>query len=263
MSSPITTWRQRRELLHNLVTRELKSRYKGSVLGFLWSVLTPLFMALIYMFFMRIAGHGVPFPEILVGVFAWQFTAQSVQAGMQAVTSNANLVKKVAFPRISLPLATTSAQGIDYILSLGVQVALLIVLLWGNDAAFSTRLVFLPLVFACHFALNLGLACLFAAANVFYRDVQHLVGVGLSAWFFLSPVMYNLALVEQLSARAAEVFLVNPLAWVVTAYRACWLSGSEFPLNRVTLAGGVLPWLILLLGVLVFRRTQKEFADLL
>ena len=87
----------RRELLHNLVMRNLKSRYKDSALGFLWSILTPLFMALIYMFFLRILARGVPLEEVLIGVFAWQFTAQCVGNGLTCITDNANLVKRYIF----------------------------------------------------------------------------------------------------------------------------------------------------------------------
>ena len=86
--------RARRELLVNLVARELKSRYKGSVLGFLWTVLTPLFMAAVYVFFLRLLiGRGVPLEGIIIGVFAWQFTVQSVNSGLVSITGNSNLVK--------------------------------------------------------------------------------------------------------------------------------------------------------------------------
>ena len=102
---------RRRELVQNLVLRELKARYKGSALGFLWSILTPLFMAAIYVFFLRLlAGRGVPLEEIIIGVFAWQFTSMCVSGGLTAVTGNASLVKKVRFPRVVLPLAVTLAN---------------------------------------------------------------------------------------------------------------------------------------------------------
>ena len=108
MNTPRAIW-DRRDLLRNLVSRNLKSRYKDSGLGFLWSVLAPLLMALVYLVFLRILARGVPMTEVLIGVFAWQFTAQCVGNGLGAITENSNLVTKVAFPRIILPLASAAA----------------------------------------------------------------------------------------------------------------------------------------------------------
>ncbi len=185
---------ERRELLWNLTVRELKQRYKGSALGFLWSVLTPLFMAVIYVFFLRLlAGRGVPIEEIIIGVFAWQFTTQCVMGGMTCVTGNANLVKKVSFPREILPLSQVAANGIGYLLSLLVQFPLLAFLLYRADGpGFAAAWPLFLFWMLWQTLFNLGLAMFTGAANVYFRDTQHLVGVGLSAWFFMSPVMYNM-----------------------------------------------------------------------
>ncbi|HEY8240890.1 MAG TPA: ABC transporter permease, partial [Kiritimatiellia bacterium] len=119
----IKVLRERRELVRNLVTRELKIRYRGSVLGFLWTLLIPLFMAGIYVVFLRmIAGRGVPIADIIIGVFAWQFTVQCVNGGLNAITGNVNLVKKVYFPRVILVVAQVIANTANYLLSLAVQV---------------------------------------------------------------------------------------------------------------------------------------------
>ena len=196
--SLLRTLSGRRELLVNLVSRELKSRYKGSLLGFLWSILTPLLMAVIYVFFLRLlAGRGVPTEEIIIGVFAWQFTALSVTGGLTAITGNANLVKKVFFPRIILPTANTLANLVNFLLSLLVQFVIVAILLRVGERSLSGWLVLLPLVVVYHTLFNLALALLLSAANVYFRDTQHLVGVLLSAWFFVSPVMYNLSFVER------------------------------------------------------------------
>ena len=117
-SNIIASVYERRELLGNLVLRNLKSRYKDSVLGFLWSVLTPLFMALIYIVFLKILARGVPLEQVLIGVFAWQFTAQCIANGLGAITENANLVKKVYFPRVILPLAVTISNLVNFLLNI-------------------------------------------------------------------------------------------------------------------------------------------------
>ncbi len=257
--------RGRRELLANLVARDLKSRYKGSLLGFLWTILTPLFMAGIYVFFLRLlAGRGVPLTEILIGVFAWQFTVQCVQNGLSSITGNSNLVKKVYFPRVILPAAATAANLVGYLLSLVVQFVLVAWLLARQGQAMSPWVFALPLAVAHHALFNFALALLLAAANVYFRDTQHLVGVGLGAWFFLSPVMYNLSFLERFAGGhtwIASVYLLNPLAVVITAYRALVLPGVSFPWNAWSAAGLALPLVLLAAALGVFQRAQRHFAD--
>lgn len=265
--SILKTWAERRELLLNLVSRELKSRYKGSVLGFLWSLLTPLFMAIIYVFFLRLlAGRGVPTEEVIIGVFAWQFTTMCVTGGMTCVTGNASLVKKVFFPRVVLPTAVTLANLVNFLLSLVVQFALVAVLLRLKGEALSAASVLVVAVIVYHTLFNLALALLMASANVYFRDTQHLVGVLLSAWFFVSPVMYNLSFVEAASAKypaLAELYLLNPLAVIITAYRALIMPGVSFPWTPFSAAGLVLPLVLLAAAYAVFQKSQRYFADLL
>lgn len=258
---------ERRELVANLVARELKSRYKGSVLGFLWSLLTPLFMAIIYVFFLRLlAGRGVPTEEILIGVFAWQFTAMCVTGGMTCVTGNSSLVKKVFFPRGVLPAAVTLANLVNFLLSLVVQFVLVAVLLRLKGEGLGARCLLVPGIIVYHTLFNLALALLMASANVYFRDTQHLVGVLLSAWFFVSPVMYNLSFVEAGAAKfpaLAGLYLLNPMAVIITAYRAAIVPGVSFPWTAASAAGLAIPLLLLGAAHLVFQKSQRYFADML
>ncbi|HBA83399.1 MAG TPA: hypothetical protein DCZ95_04815 [Verrucomicrobia bacterium] len=261
-----TIW-ERRDLFANLVARDLKQRYKGSVLGFLWSILTPLFMAVIYVFFLRLlAGRGVPTEDIIIGVFAWQFTMQCVNSGMTCITGNANLVKKVAFPRIILPTVNVAAGLINYLLSLIVQFALVAILLGIKGSGMSGWAVLVPVVIVYHSLFNLALALFVSSVNVYFRDTQHLVGVLLSAWFFVSPVMYNLSFAEHLAARwpaAFDLYMLNPMAGVITAYRALIIPGVEFPWSAYTAAGLLIPLALLWLSYILFQRLQRYFADML
>ncbi|OQA23864.1 MAG: Teichoic acid translocation permease protein TagG [Verrucomicrobia bacterium ADurb.Bin345] len=259
--------RTRRELVQNLVARELKSRYKGSVLGFLWSILTPLFMAFIYVFFLRLlAGRGVPTEEIIIGVFAWQFTAMCVTGGMTAITGNANLVKKVYFPRVVMPLSVTLANLVNFILSLVVQFVIVAILLHLRGAQLSLWVLALPAIVLLHTLFNLALAMFMASANVYFRDTQHLVGVLLSAWFFVSPVMYNLSFVEKAAAQwptLSGLYVLNPMAVIITAYRATALPDVAFPWTAVSVAGLVLPLLLIVVAQKTFERSQHNFSDML
>ena len=256
----------RRELLWNLTARELKQRYKGSALGFLWSVLTPLFMAAIYVVFLRLLARGVPMADILIGVFAWQFTTQCVMGGMTCVTGNANLVKKVAFPREILPLSQVAANGIGYLLSLLVQFPVLALLLWHGGSHFSAAWPMCLFRMAWQTVFNLGLAMLVGALNVNFRDTQHLVGVLLSAWFFLSPVMYNMDFARNLASRwpwAVDLLYANPMAILLNGYRASLLPGAAAGFPPAGWIGVGLVPLVLIVGGGVYRRLQKNFADLL
>lgn len=259
---------ERRELVRNLVSRELKIRYRGSVLGFLWTLLIPLFMAGIYVIFLRmVAGRGVPMADIIIGVFAWQFTVQCVNSGLNAITGNVNLVKKVYFPRVILVLAQVLANLANYVLSLVVQFPLVAVLLYlQNDVVVSPMILLFPLVLALHVVFNLALSLLLAATNVYYRDMQHLTGVILSAWFFVTPVMYNLSFVEVHAARwpwLIDLFMLNPMTVIVTGYRAVTEPGVAFPWGPAPIVAILIVPLLLIFSQSVFRRLEKNFADML
>jgi ABC-type polysaccharide/polyol phosphate export permease len=256
----------RREMLVNLVLRELKSRYKSSVLGFLWSLLTPLFMAAIYVFFLRLLARGVPLENVIIGVFAWQFTAQAVSEGLASITSNGNLVKKVYFPRFILPTATTCGNLVNYLLSLIIQFVLVAVLLAQRGEMIQWTVVFVPLVIVYHTLFLLAVSYFLSAANVYFRDAQHLVGVLISAWFFTSPAMYDLSMVEHVAASRPvilDLYMMNPLAVIITAYRALIIPGASLPLNWGVAVGAMLPVVLLVAGYFVFQRAQRNFADML
>lgn len=260
-------WRSGRgwNMFRALVARELKGRYKGSAIGFLWAVLVPLFMAAIYTLFLRmLANRQVSIERVLVGVFAWQYVAQCVQSGMLAVTSNANLVKKVLFPRMLLPAATVASQLIHYLLSFLVQ-TVLITALGGTEWSLNSWAAW-PLVLMGLTILNFGLALMLSAAHVHLRDTQHLVGVLLSAWFFISPVMYDLefaaAFLQARPALARWIWL-NPLMSLLTAARACLLRDTAYPWSVASAMSLAWPLIVLAGGLAIFRRAQRHFSDLL
>ncbi|MBU4459293.1 MAG: ABC transporter permease [Verrucomicrobia bacterium] len=255
------------ELLGSLVARELKARYKGSVFGFLWALLVPLFMAFIYVVFLRLlVGRGVSVESVIVGVFAWQYTVQCVQGGMVSITANANLVKKVFFPRVLLPVAVTAANLVNFLLSLVVQYAVLLVLAAMGGPGLGGAWWALPAAIAWLTVFNLAMALLLAGANVHFRDTQHLVGVLMSAWFFVSPVMYDLSFLEPFAAQRPwlmPLVWLNPMTGLLTAARACVLPGVEFPWTVWSVAGLAIPGILLAAGVIAFRRARRHFADVL
>ena len=186
-----------RELLWILVQRNLKIRYKNSVLGFFWTLLGPIFLILIYWAFIRLLKIQISINALITGIIVWQFVAMSLGDSLNSILGNANLVTKTAFPRFLLPLSTVCANSINYLLTFAV----LLVFLFFRHAE-PAALYFLPLILLTQFALCLGLSLLVSSLNVLFRDVEHLMSVMLLAWFFLSPVMYTNAYVtDTLAAR--------------------------------------------------------------
>ncbi len=258
---------QRRELLFNLVSRNLTSRYKNSMLGFLWSILTPLFMAVIYVVFLRILARSIRMEEVLIGVFAWQFTAQCVGNGLTCITDNSNLVKKVYFPRMILPLSMTLSNLVNFLLSLVVQFIMVAILLARQGQHMEAAVLAVPLLVAYHtlfcFSISLFLSCV----NVYFRDLQHLVNVLLLAWFFLSPAMYTIdivnGMVEQMGRPVlASVYMLNPMAAIITGYRALILPGSAFPLDWFSAISFLWPVAFLVGSYALFQKLQRNFSDL-
>jgi len=256
-----------RELLANLVARNLKSRYKDSVFGFLWSILTPLFMAGIYLVFLRILARGIPMTEILIGVFAWQFTVQCIFNGLTCITDNGNLIKKVYFPRIILPLATTISNMVNFLLTLVVQFALVAIMLGVRGQHLSAFSLAVPAVILVHFIFCFGIVLFLSCSNVYFRDLEHLVNVLATAFFFITPVMYSYGMVEQIAAThnlpvLAELYMVNPMAVIISAYRALILPGVAFPLGAGAFAGMGLMLLFILFAFRLFKKLQHNFSDM-
>ncbi len=248
----------RRELVSNFVVRNLKQRYKGSALGFLWSLLHPLFLVLIYLVFIRLMRFSMRLPHLLVGVMAWQFLSLCAGDAAGVVLGHASLVKKTWFPRVILPLSAVLGNLVQFGLSLLVLAVALPVL----GVAPGVGWLHLPWLIALQFLFCLGISLGLSALNVFFRDVEHLVPIGLMSWFFVTPVIYSAEHVIEnpsLPAWVAPVFFANPMAALLAWYRHAFLGD---PLPAVALWPGLLGALaVFVLGALLFNRLEPRFAD--
>lgn len=248
----------RRELVWNFVARNLKQRYKGSALGFLWSLLHPLFLVLIYLVFIRLMRFSTRLPTLLVGVMAWQFLSLCAGDAAGVVLGHASLVKKTWFPRVILPLSAVLGNLVHFGLSLLV-LALALPLL---GVAPGLGWLHLPWLIGLQFLFCLGISLGLSALNVFYRDVEHLVPIGLMSWFFVTPVIYSAEQVvgnQTLPAWVAPVFFANPMAALLAWYRHAFLGD---PLPGVPLWPGLLgAAAVFVLGALLFARLEPRFAD--
>jgi len=205
-----------REILANLVRKELKVKYVASVLGAVWSLLNPLVYLAVFTFVTRVLGNGLPdYPVYLLsGLLAWNLFSASTLGGSRSVIDNANLVKKVAFPREILPLAAIGVALVDYAL----QMVVLLIFIVATVGLHVPDLALLPLAFAALLVFTCALTAWIAALNVRYRDVGHLLNIGLLVWFWVTPIVYSSGLVQQhLGDRdvLAILYFCNPLTAVV------------------------------------------------
>jgi lipopolysaccharide transport system permease protein len=251
---------QYRELIYFLAKRELQIRYKQSIFGVSWAVLQPLVIAFIFaLIFGRVVGvpsEGFPLPVFaIVGVVPWLFVAQAVGQASSSLVQDANLISKVYFPRLALPVS--KALGLLLDLGIALVVVLVVMAVYGVGVSSMAFLVPLFLLLAVITAFSSG--TLFAAINVRYRDVALIVPVLIQMWFFLSPVIYPGALV---SGWLQYVWALNPMVSVLNGMRWSLLGAS--PPDALMVMISVLSALTILAVALVyFSRTEQTFADVI
>jgi ABC-2 type transport system permease protein len=244
-----------RELIWALAIKELTIRYKRSVLGFMWALLNPaLLMLVLTVVFSTIMRFPIPnYPIFLLSVLLpWTFFSQSLSYGVESIVGNAELIKKVSVPKLVFPMAAIVANLINLLLSL-VPLALLVPLI-GHP--FHWTWLYLPVPILALVIFTLGICLLFAAANVYYRDVAHIIQVVLSAWFYLTPIIYSLDFIPE---KDRWMFKLNPLIYVINGFRLSVYYG-QLPKLRSIAASFACAIGMLIIGFAVFRRYQDDFV---
>jgi len=256
-----------RELIRNLVIRDLKVRYRNSVFGVLWSLLNPLLMTLVFtiVFTLMIPNRDLPnYPVFfLCGFLPWSFFTASTTAAAGSIVNNASLIKKVYFPREILPLTAVLSNLVNFLVALVVLFAMLL----AFQIRLTAALLMLPLVILTQVIFALGMALLLATANVFYRDTQHILEVLLQAWFFLTPIFYPISILpnsKEVLGLTVNLQLwlrrLNPMASLVASYQDVLyyghVTGPDFFLRTF-----VTCLLILLIGYAVFCRFSPLFGE--
>lgn len=263
----LATALKRRELVVNLAVRTLKVRYKNSALGFLWTLINPLLMMVIYAFFIMILGRfrfgELDIRVLLVGVIFWQFVVMCTGDAGGAVAGHANLVKKVYFPRVLMPFSMCLANFVNYLLSLLVLLVLVIVISLTTKFSLDFRwLWLLPLALVLQFMLVFGIALIVSALNVYFKDIEHITSVVLMAFFFMSPILYQADLVRGKSAALAHWYMLNPVASLVTLVRHAFLGAAEpWPPEWTFVPSLALSVVVLAFGLWLFSRLEPHFAD--
>lgn len=266
------------ELLSNLTKREVKGKYKRTALGQAWSLANPLASMLIYTVVFSLIIRIQPAPGdpsgldtfavwLMCGLLAWTFFTNVVSGGMASLVANENLIKKVAFPRITLIASSSGAVLFSWIIEMLVLLVVLVAL--GSSVLVWVPVVLLMMVLLVLFAT--GVAMLLAIANVYFRDTQHLVTIVFQAWFYLTPILYPISVVAERSDQAGpliggvtilDLYRLNPMERFVEVFRNL-LYDNRWPALDSVLQCVAWTLVVLLLGSWVFSRSERRLAELL
>lgn len=247
-----------RDLVRNLVVRDLKLRYKSSVLGFVWSLLNPLLMMVVFtlVFTVMMPNNRVDkFPVfILAALLPWNWFSASLMSGIGSIVGNASLIKKVYFPRELLPISIVLSNLVNFLLALIVLFAMLIV--YGVEL--KPIVALLPVIIVMQGILLLGMTLFLSGLNVIFRDTEVIMEVGILAWFFLTPVFYDIH--DLFPQYERLMYIVNPMASLISTYRLILIHGAvpdAFFFMRTLLTALA----ILAIGYVFFLRRSRTFGE--
>ena len=248
----------RRELLWNMTVRHLRGQYKQSILGYSWALMMPLaqmiIMTFVFSTIIRIETPGAPFALFLfVGLLPWNFFSSSLSSGTDSVVNASSLVTKVYFPREILPAAAILTKVVDLLFASLILVALMVY--YGHPP--TETVVWVPLLFLTQFLFTLGLTLPLAALNLFFHDVRYLVGVALTLWFYITPIIYPIDIVP---AKYQIMFDLNPNSLFINAYRRVILLDQSPDMDKFLLGLGI-AICTCLVGYYLFKKMEPGFAD--
>ena len=246
-----------RTMISSLIKRDLRGRYKGSVLGFAWTFLNPLLQLGVYtIVFSTIMRAGIEdyYLFLFVALIPWIFFSASLTGGASCIISQKEMVKKIYFPREVLPIAHVTCQFVNMLLSFLVVFAVIIVSGKGINIV---AVLCLPVVMLAEYLLAISIALLTSALTVYLRDLEHILGIIAMAWQFLSPVMYS---VDMIPERLQNIFMINPMSPIIIAYRDI-LYYKKIPELETLVHGLLFSIIVLIIGWIVFSHLKKHFAE--
>lgn len=250
-------WRFR-ELLYFFTWRDLKVRYRQTVIGVLWALIQPLLTMIVFsVFFGRYAGvqsEGVPYPIfVYVGLLPWTLFSQSLARSSASVVSNSHLIKKIYFPRLITPLAAAMSSVIDFLIGF----VILFFMMTVYKVPYTAGWLSLPFLILITFVCSVGLGFWLSAINTLYRDIQYIIPFAIQIGLFLTPVIYPVSIVTD---KYAWLLYLNPMAGIIETYRALLLGYKSVPVFGLVLSVAV-SLLFFISGIFFFRRMERIFAD--
>ena len=252
-------WRYR-ELLYFLTWRDIKIRYKQTLLGASWAILQPFFTMVIFTIFFgklaKLPSEGVPHPIFYYsGLLLWTYFANAVSMSSNSLVGGRNLVTKIYFPRLIMPMASTLAGLLDYLIALSI---LVVMMLWYHITP-GRGLFLLPFLMLSAFLCATGVGMWLSAMNVKYRDIKYVVPFLIQIWLFATPVIYPASM---LSKKYQWILSLNPMAGVIEAHRACILGNKPIDWSSLWISVGMILF-VFISGAFYFRQMEKSFADVI
>lgn len=249
---------QYRELLYYLTWRDVKVQYKQTILGVSWAILQPFFTMVVFsIFFGRLAeipSDGLPYPIFSYAALTpWAFFANGVTKSMQSLVSSSNMIKKIYFPRLAIPISAVLSGLPDFVLAFTV----LLGLMFYYGIVPSIAVVYLPLLLLLCIITSLGVGIWLTAMNVQFRDIRYVTPFLVQVWLFATPIAYPSSLLD---AQWRPFYALNPMVGVVEGFR--WaLLGTETQPGPMLFVSTLVALFLLLSGIMYFRRMEKSFAD--
>jgi lipopolysaccharide transport system permease protein len=249
-----------RELLYFFVWRDIKVRYKQTVMGVLWAVIQPIFTMVIFsLFFGNLAGvpsDDIPYPIFsFAALVPWTFFANALNQGSNSLVNSADMIRKIYFPRLTLPTATVLAGILDFLLAFGMLLVLMLIF----KQTPTINVLWLPFFLLLALITSLGVSLWLSALNVQFRDVRYTIPFLTQAWLFITPIAYPSSL---LSEPWRTLYGLNPMAGVVEGFRWALLGADTAP-GPIIIASTMAATLLLVSGIFYFRRMERTFADVI
>lgn len=247
-----------RQMIASLVRRDLRGRYKGSFLGFLWTFVNPLLQLLVYSLvftnIMRVEDVEIYYLYLFIALIPWLFFSNSIAGGASCIIAQKDMVSKIYFPREVIPISYVTSGFVNMLLCFIVVIAA--VLISGIEVNVLTWL-FLPVIFIIQYILVLGITMLVSAVTVYFRDLEHILGIIMMAWMYLTPIIYTPNMVPD-SFRT--YFDLNPMTHIVTAYRDILYYG-RMPEFSTLISSVVFGIVFLVIGFVSFGKLKRHFAE--
>ena len=249
-----------RELIGFLAWRDIMAQYKQTVFGVAWAMVKPIFSVLVYTLIFgkvaKLSSGGLPYPLFtLCGVVAWSFFSASLTQSTASLLNNINLLTKVYFPRLIIPLASLGRGAVDFIISF-----ILLVVLMGIYDFFPIKTVILfPVFLIMGLSITLGIGLFFAALSAKYRDLVHAIPFMIQMWFWVTPVAYGL---ENIPGKFKYIFFLNPMTWIIQGFRWSLLGVGIMDWQKILITT-LFSMVTLLGGLFYFRKMEGEFADII
>ncbi len=249
-----------RELLYFLIWRDIKVRYKQTLLGAAWAILQPFFMMIVFTLFFgwmaKMPSEGVPYPIFSYsGLLLWTYFSGAVSMSGNSLVVQTNLVTKIYFPRLLMPIASTIAGLLDYLIAMSILVLMMI---W-YDFTPSPAMLLLPFLMLCAFIAATGVGMWLSAMNVKYRDIRYVIPFLIQLWLFATPVIYPTTMLPE---KYRWLLSLNPMGGVIDAHRTCILGHKPIDWVSLSISVGMI-LLIFVTGIFYFKRMEQSFADII